>query len=312
MKDKGKALAWTALYIGAFFGLMFSMIFVMGVAIVQVAMAGGIFGNEQAMIEYMQKVQDIIQDGGNLMLLNGVMQIPPLAGFGLWYYFREKQYPFRPDYRRVFSAGNVWTIVGLGVFGQLAINLLMALIHIVLPGIFEKYSELIENFNLDNLPPLVMLFMVCLLGPLMEEVVFRGMIYGKLRRAFSFWPAALISAVVFGVFHMNLVQGIYATLFGVILAYIYEKTQTIWGNVLLHCVFNASSYLLEGLVKLLERMSVPELLSGMFLPALEVSGGVFVIFLLRRFRTPVRGLAGTSADALPEGGSGESEDKRIS
>ena len=45
---------------------------------------------------------------------------------------------------------------------------------------------------------------------------------------------------------MNLVQGIYAGVFGIILAYVFEKTETIWGCYLFHALFNLSSYVIEG------------------------------------------------------------------
>lgn len=59
---------------------------------------------------------------------------------------------------------------------------------------------------------------------------------------------------MFGVFHLNLVQGIYAAVFGLVLAYIFEKTETLWGCYLLHALFNMSSYIITGYESALEKV----------------------------------------------------------
>lgn len=58
--------------------------------------------------------------------------------------------------------------------------------------------------------------------PVAEELLFRGIIYGHLRRMISLLPAAGISAVLFGVYHGNIVQGTYAFIMGCLIAYAYE------------------------------------------------------------------------------------------
>lgn len=73
------------------------------------------------------------------------------------------------------------------------------------------------------------------------------MIYGGLRTCFPVDVSALVSALIFGIYHKNIVQGLYAAVFGIILAYIFEKTQSIWGSTLMHMAFNLSSYLISGI-----------------------------------------------------------------
>ena len=78
-----------------------------------------------------------------------------------------------------------------------------------------------------------------ILAPLMEETVFRGMIYGYLRRAGAGFVAAnLIQAVLFGVYHMNLIQGIYAALAGFLLGYLAHRYQSLIIPMVFHSVFN--------------------------------------------------------------------------
>lgn len=73
------------------------------------------------------------------------------------------------------------------------------------------------------------------------------MIYGQLREGFSVIPAACISGIMFGIYHKNIVQGIYAAVCGIVLACLFEKTHTIWGSIITHVMFNLSSYLVTAI-----------------------------------------------------------------
>ncbi|MBO5072845.1 MAG: CPBP family intramembrane metalloprotease [Eubacterium sp.] len=287
MKRKGITLAWVLLYIGIAVALQFVMSFMMLGIIYKIALTEGLT-NSGAVAKLMELglgisagADEISANGAFTMVLTGLCDFIMFTGFGLWYYFRENKYPFRPDYRKAFTRSNTLAIVGIAIFGQFAINLILRGFQIVLPSIFRQYEELAKNFDLDTMNPVIMLFIVCLLGPLAEEVLFRGMIYAKLRRGFSMWPAAIISGLLFGAYHMNWVQGIYATIIGVVLAYIYEKTQTIWGSCLLHVAFNSSSYLLDILTGWLEQ--IDSVILGIVMILFELACCGIVILLMRHF-----------------------------
>lgn len=61
-------------------------------------------------------------------------------------------------------------------------------------------------------------------APLAEELVFRVILYGWIRRYTGFWVSALISSLAFGMYHGNLIQGAYAFAIGMILARGYETS----------------------------------------------------------------------------------------
>lgn len=248
MKEKCKAIAWSGLYLVIDLASLTLLSFILSFIVMVAGIQLGMFSADQ-----MQNFQGVlakliqyIQQGNPLMILNFVQELITLACFGLWYYFREKKYQYRPNYKKAFSIKNVLSIAGIAFLGQYAFDLLMILVYFVMPGIFAQYVDLMKNLEINAANPVLMIFCVGIFGPLVEEVIFRGMVFGKLRRAFSFWPAALISGAIFGLYHMNLVQGIYAGVFGIILAYVFEKTETIWGCYLLHAFFNLSSYVIEG------------------------------------------------------------------
>ncbi len=288
MKNKGKALAWVALYAGIGLALQLVMGFIMAGTVYGIALSEGLIGDPDVMLELFERAMgaglqsdSVSISGAVAMAVTALCDFIMLILFGLWYYFRESKYPFRPNYRKALRPANILAVCGIAFFGQFATSLVLAGFQILFPTVFRQYEELAQSFNLDTITPLLMIFIVGLLGPLAEEMLFRGMIYAKLRRAFSVWPAAVISAVLFGLFHANWVQGIYAALFGVVLAYIYEKTQTIWGSCLLHVVFNSISYLVEWLMGLIPGDSIAV---GIVMLLFDLASAVLVILLMRRFR----------------------------
>ena len=98
--------------------------------------------------------------------------------------------------------------------------------------------ELLESAGLSgDIPLLMMIYSVCL-APIGEELVFRGVTLRIARRTFPFWIANIIQALLFGIFHMNPIQGCYTFILGLILGYICEKGGTIYHVILFHFLFN--------------------------------------------------------------------------
>lgn len=86
-----------------------------------------------------------------------------------------------------------------------------------------------------------------ILAPILEEIVFRGILFGNYRAAIGTWPAIIASSVIFGLMHYNLVQFVYALILGVYFAYLLEKTGEIWTCMLGHIVANLSGVVLTNL-----------------------------------------------------------------
>lgn len=86
-----------------------------------------------------------------------------------------------------------------------------------------------------------------LLGPLIEELVFRGLLFGALRRYVTFWPAALVSAVLFGAAHVEPAHAIQAGLLGLVLAWLYERSFSLWVPIAAHMVNNLAAVIAVSL-----------------------------------------------------------------
>lgn len=82
-----------------------------------------------------------------------------------------------------------------------------------------------------------------IVGPIAEEVVFRGLIFTRLRRVLPGQWAIVISAAVFGLCHGNFVWFLYAFSLGLIFAWVTERTGSILPSMVMHIVFNSTSEL---------------------------------------------------------------------
>ena len=86
---------------------------------------------------------------------------------------------------------------------------------------------------------------VGILAPAAEELAFRGLVYRRVRDYMDVKWAITISSLLFGLYHGNVVQFIYAALLGVALAAVYERYKTLWAPVLAHMAVNGFSCITE-------------------------------------------------------------------
>lgn len=97
----------------------------------------------------------------------------------------------------------------------------------------------------SSMPTWLYLVLVGVLAPLGEEFMFRRLLLDRVR-PFGDHAAIWITAVAFGLFHMNLYQFFYATALGVLFAGVVVKTGKLWHSVVLHSAVNLLSALLSS------------------------------------------------------------------
>ena len=195
-----------------------------------------------------------------------LMQISVVSGLVtiFWcclFYYRSTWGIF--EYRRVCSVKTVVSILGLGMGGCIIVALFLSLLQAIFPAAFAEYSKIMDQFGQGDI--VITLLYTIGIGPIMEELIFRGAVLDRLcLAAYPFWMANLIQAVLFGVFHTNLVQGIYAFLWGSLLGLVYQATGSILASILAHIVFNSTNYLLGWLFPTGKAVCIP-LYIGIFL-----------------------------------------------
>lgn len=160
---------------------------------------------------------------------------------GIWYRF-ETGYRFSP----VQAVGKVriapFYLAAVGIGAQGISTLMMLAIQFLLPKAMADYEQLLGNSGMGTMSLPIIIYTV-LLAPIVEELIFRGLIHHYFEKAgLAFWIANLLQAVLFGIYHLNLAQGICAGVIGVLIGYVVRKYDTLAAGIALHIVFNMWGY----------------------------------------------------------------------
>ena len=130
------------------------------------------------------------------------------------------------------------------ILGALASHGLSALVSLLnMDSIVGNYSEI--EASVFAASPVLVVIQTVVLAPLSEELLFRGILFRRLESYIDgFWLPALISSAIFGLYHFNLVQGIFAFLFGILLCAVYVKIRNLTAVIVLHIGGNLISVVL--------------------------------------------------------------------
>lgn len=142
----------------------------------------------------------------------------------------------------IFRPKSMTLLVVLAIGCQFFISGFMSLIQQYFQKLFEDYAEQLEKLDGGNI--IIVIILSVFIAPFTEELIFRGMILRRARKTMPFIIANLVQALLFGIYHWNVIQGIYAAFLGFLLGIIYYKFRSILAPMLLHACINASSYLI--------------------------------------------------------------------
>lgn len=100
-----------------------------------------------------------------------------------------------------------------------------------------------ESENTQNLVSLIyqvplVIFVTSVIGPILEEIIFRKIIFGSLYKRFNFFISALISSVIFGLAHGELEHLLLYAAMGFTFAFLYAKTGRILVSIAAHVAMN--------------------------------------------------------------------------
>lgn len=129
--------------------------------------------------------------------------------------------------------------IGLYIFA----NYLVDVVSTIFPSIVSDYSVFGEYLTVDNL--WLGLLLIALLPAIAEELMFRGVIFNSFNKKYGVAIGIFVSALIFGIYHMNWVQGIFAFVMGIGLAYGYYKTGSIYTSIIIHFINNAFSVICD-------------------------------------------------------------------
>ena len=128
---------------------------------------------------------------------------------------------------------NYFYLIILGVILSLMYNVFAYYLNFVLK------TSLFDNSN--NIA--ITLLSTGILGPIIEELMFRGIIYNELKSKYSNMKSILITTIFFAIIHINIIQILYALIIGFILIFVYEKYNNIKAPIILHMASNITTTL---------------------------------------------------------------------
>ena len=150
-----------------------------------------------------------------------------------------------------------WTDIGLAPAGfivyLLASAIVMYLVTKFVPGFNGNEVQEVGFDDLTNhYEYLLAFFTLVVVAPLAEETIFRGYLYGKLRKRAPLWVGMLITSLLFAVLHMNWSDGTLKGLnvavdvfvLSLVMCSLREVTGSIWAGILLHMMKNGLAFYL--------------------------------------------------------------------
>jgi uncharacterized protein len=85
---------------------------------------------------------------------------------------------------------------------------------------------------------------VVVVAPLAEELFFRGLLFGALRQFWGLWPALLVSGLAFSAVHLNLSVMVPYALIGIVFAWSYHRSGSLWTPIAAHAIVNGIAFTL--------------------------------------------------------------------
>lgn len=124
---------------------------------------------------------------------------------------------------------------------------------------------------------------ICLILPIVEELIFRGIIFKYFRLNYSLKLSIILSAVIFGILHGGILQTPIAFVIGLLLAYILFVTDDILYPILVHVTINSWNIAIKGSNSLIRIFSteLPIELCGVIIGIL---GGMIMIYSVKKMK----------------------------
>ena len=228
MRDFWKAIGVSALAMGTYY-------------LVSIAISTGVL----LMSMLMTPVLDVFGIGARentynlwMNLANALATAGAFAAcFGIWH----KQMNFKA--KRSIDGLSLVPMAILAAASAVGMNGLLNLIELYR---FSPTFQEISEIQFDT-PVWLGIISYGILAPLGEEVVFRGVVYGQFKKVMKVPIAIVLSGLAFGLFHGNLVQAVYATVIGILLALVYELYGTLIAPMVFHGIANLFVYIMLDL-----------------------------------------------------------------
>lgn len=191
--------------------------------------------NDEILLDFMNQMAGFLnQYAAEFTTLIAICTIPFLVRM----YQKDKRESAKWwDAKRKLNGKDILEIVILAICVCIAAN-----VFILLSGITSRSEIYIETAELIyHSLPIIQIVGLSIIVPIMEEMVYRGLLYRRMREYLPVTFALIGSSLLFGIYHGNSVQLLYAAVIGGFLAYLFEIFRTLKSSILFHIVANVTS-----------------------------------------------------------------------
>ena len=179
-------------------------------------------------------------------------------------------------------------IIPLIVLVAIPLNLGIAGPLVELVPMTDFFREMIREMVLEMAGDqgLLMFTALVIAAPILEELIFRGIMLDGLLRIYSPTKAVIVSSLLFGLVHLNPAQFVGGALVGGFMGWVYVHTRSVMATILIHAAFNLTAFTESYFIDVEEAidMSYAEVLGGTTNYVLVVLGSVVItlgcVFLL--------------------------------
>lgn len=224
-----------------FVPFLLSIILMFGFSLV----AGIVFGILAGMMSSGTDYIAFYEENYNAIVIatTAVMHVVYVLVFGLWYRRLVK----RSEEQIGKMAIKDFVILFLiGILIQLVMSLALTYILPLFETIEAQYNKLLDSMELGQ--NALSFIVTVLVAPIGEEFIFRGVTMELGKRHLPFHVLNVLQALLFGLYHMNIVQGIYAFLLGIVLGLVLKRYQNIKACIWLHMAINFAGNALPALL----------------------------------------------------------------
>ncbi len=162
-------------------------------------------------------------------------------------------------------------------FCQTAAVVILAVIYLLFTGDSSNAASATITQTSNFAVNVVMYFYICLLGPVMEEMIFRGIVLESIR-PYNEKFAVVFSSLIFGLMHGNLPQCINGFLAGLVLGVLYAKTRSLIPSAAVHILMNTVTSVFQVMIysepDILDRLMENDLsaLTGLPVAGMMING----------------------------------------
>lgn len=180
--------------------------------------------------EYITKLNDYINSKTLIIIFLTMIIFIPI------FYKLYKKY----KRENTFKLNNIFIPIVFGICISLIYNIIVYSLNI-------KFN-FTNIYELSKLPIIVQIISSGICGPILEEFLFRGLVYNKLKTFNKKKSAIIITSVIFALFHNNIVNAIYAFIVSFVLTYLYERYKSLKAPIIMHITLNITIMLLLPLI----------------------------------------------------------------